>query len=152
MAFHPPWAVTTITLQMISWLINLGSIWTSDGGINRKSACMVIPKHMRQAMVRRRDLIRPRLVLGIGEASFDQLVSVEPASASNLALPPLISSCVNKQSNRSWSIILEMTLGGKLHEGLHVRLILFVSREIVDPSPEMVKKQLAEGCQFKRGM
>ena len=57
---------------------------------------MVIPKHMRQAMVRRRDLIRPRLVLRIGEASLDQLVSVEPASASNLALPPLISSCVNK--------------------------------------------------------
>ena len=39
---------------------------------------------------------KTRLVLGIGEASFDQLVSVEPASASNLALPQLISSCVNK--------------------------------------------------------
>ena len=96
---------------------------------------VVILNRMQQAMEKSGGVIsRPRL--GIGEALNQLLVSVEPTSASNLALP-LILSCVNQKSNRSWSIRFwrwcwEVSWRSN-------RLILFASRVIVgwktDSSP-----------------
>lgn len=105
--------------------------WWGGGPIGK----VVILNHMRQAMEKSGGVIsRPRL--GIGEALNQLLVSVEPTSASNLALP-LILSCVNQKSNRSWSIRFwrwcwEVSWRSN-------RLILFASRVIVgwktDSSP-----------------